>query len=98
MLEKTKQKRIKNEINKKTKEIKKRLQIENMKRLKKSDTTNIEKIDLPLFEEFGQSSQDSFVLDPRSPRSRDVCPNSAKSGKSILPFWVRLTYLFGENL
>ena len=44
-------------------------------------------IDLPLFGELGQTSQDSCVSGPRSPRSRDVCPNSLTSGKSISPMW-----------
>ena len=41
------------------------------------------KIDLPLFDELGQTSQDSCVSDPISVRSRDIWPNSPKSGKSI---------------
>ena len=49
-------------------------------------------IDLPLFGDSGQTSQDSCVSDSRSPRSRDVCPNSPKSDKSISQFWIRLTY------
>ena len=55
------------------------------------------KIDLPLFVELGQTSQDSFVSGPISPRSRDVCPNSMKSGKSILKFGLWLTYCFVKS-
>ena len=40
---------------------------------------------MPLFEELGQTSQDSRVSGQMEHRSWDVCPNSPKSGKSILP-------------
>ena len=41
------------------------------------------KIDLPLFDELGQTSRDSEVLRYGTQDSWDVCPNSPKSGKSI---------------
>ena len=49
---------------------------------------NNPKIDLPLSGELGQTSQDSFVSNLKSLRSRDVSSNSPKSGESISPFWV----------
>ena len=39
-------------------------------------------------EELGQTSRDSEDSEPMRNRSRDVCPNSPKSGKSILWFSV----------
>ena len=42
----------------------------------------------PLFEELGQTSQDSWVSDQNPTLCWDVCPNSPKSGKSILSFGV----------
>ena len=39
---------------------------------------------MPLFEELRQTSQDFCELDIDPHRSWDVCPNSPKSGKSIL--------------
>ena len=44
------------------------------------------KIRTSLFEEFGQTSQDSLEFDRVSKKSRDVCPNSPKNGKSVLHF------------
>ena len=55
-------------------------------------------IDLPLLGDSGQTSQDSVVSYLRTSESRDVCPNSSKSGKSISPFLVWLTYIFGGTL
>ena len=52
------------------------------------------KIDLPLFIELGQTSRDLGDMGSETKESWDVCPNSTKSGKSILPFWVWLTYFY----
>ena len=49
-----------------------------------SPTLDRAKIDLPLFGELGQTSQDSSVSDQIPDFCWDVCPNSPKSGKSIL--------------
>ena len=43
---------------------------------------------MPLLKELGQTSRDSEDSEPMRNRSRDVCPNSPKSGKSILWFSV----------
>ena len=55
---------------------------------------NVEK---PLFEELRQTSQDSCVLDHRSARSWDVCPNSPESGKSIF-YCLMFDFVFFDFL
>ena len=61
-----------------------------------SHTQNGE-IDLPLFEELGQTSRNLEDLGSEAQESRDVCPNSPKNGKSIFLVFAHEHACYGRR-